>query len=72
MRINAETGLQDEEQKVMDALVVAAEKFTRLPIQHPDDQTTFVSAIHTCQDLLGMRVARRAYPKGWRNDATDL
>lgn len=65
--ISGETGLLPAEDNVMDHLVDAAEGFARLPVQHPSDADEFMVAIHHCQDLLALRVARRTYPKGWRN-----
>lgn len=49
----------------MDALCDAVQAFGLLEAQHPDEQTEFFSAIHRLQDLLAVRVCRRAYPKGW-------
>jgi hypothetical protein len=58
-------GLTDEEGVVMDALVTAVEAFARLERQHPQEINEFVGGIHTCQDLLAVRIARRHFPRGW-------
>ena len=49
----------------MDHLIAAAEKFSALPRQHPNEQPDFVDAIHVCQGLLAIRIARRSFPEGW-------
>lgn len=58
-------GLTDAEGVVMDALVEAANAFGQLPTQHLDEPRDFCDAIHRCQDLLAVRIARRHYPSGW-------
>lgn len=49
----------------MDALIAAVNGYAKLPVQHPDELTDFYNAIHRCQDLLAIRIARRLYPDGW-------
>jgi len=63
--VSPETGLTDAEEAVMDTLVAAAEGYMSLPVQHPTEQAEFVDAIHRCQDLMAVRIARRLYPQGW-------
>ena len=58
-------GLDAEEGAVLDALVLAVDRFGKLERQHPDELGDFVDGIHRCQYLLAMRVARRAFPQGW-------
>jgi hypothetical protein len=58
-------GLTVYEGCVMDSLVVAVEAFAALDNHHPTEVNDFINAIHRCQDILGVRVARRHYPKGW-------
>lgn len=58
-------GLLPAERAVVGALISAAESFSRLPVQHPDDQSVFIDAIHVCQQLLALRVARRVFPEAW-------
>jgi hypothetical protein len=58
-------GLTKAEGRVMDALCDAANAFGDLPHQHPSEDADFVNAIHRCQDLLAIRVARRQFPQGW-------
>lgn len=60
-------GLTDAEGVVMDGLVQAANAFAKLPQQHRSDLGDFVDSIHRCQDLLAVRIARRAFPSGWTN-----
>lgn len=63
--IRRDDGLTESEGEVMDALVTAWNKFCGLERQHPDETRDFADGIHRCQDLLAVRVARRAYPNGW-------
>jgi len=58
-------GLTPEEGAVMDALVEAANLFSKLPRQHPMEMDEFVEGIHRCQDLLAVRVCRANFPEGW-------
>lgn len=58
-------GLTQQEQAIMDDLVGAVNKFSQLPIQHPNEREEFVAAVHTIQGLLATRIARREYPLGW-------
>lgn len=60
-----EDGLSNEEGWVMDALVDAANIYAELPVDHPCEPGEFVAAIHRAQDLLAIRIARRAFPEGW-------
>jgi hypothetical protein len=63
--ITREDGLTDAEGKVMDALCDAVNAFGKLDRQHPDEARDFCDGIHRCQDTLALRIARRAFPKGW-------
>jgi len=65
VEIEAFYGLRHDEAEVMDSLVRAVERFAKLEEQHPNDTHEFYSAIHTAQDLLAVRIARRLYPEGW-------
>ncbi len=65
MSINSETGLTVGEQKVMDSLISAFAEFAKLETQHPDELRDFTDGIHTLQDCLAVRIARREYPVGW-------
>jgi hypothetical protein len=65
--VTRDDGLDDAEGIVMDALVLAVNSYVKLPRQHPSDLDDFVNATHRLQDLLAVRIARRAYPKGWTN-----
>lgn len=64
-KINSTTGLTEVEQEVMDALVKASNLYSLLQVQHDSEPKDFVDAIHRCQDLLAVRIARRKYPIGW-------
>lgn len=63
--ITREDGLTLEEGIVADALSAAAVAFGRLEEQHPAERQEFANAIHMCQHLLVIRIARRHYPVGW-------
>ena len=65
MTIDKRTGLTLKEQEVSDHLVNAWVKFAKLEKQHPDDINDFKDSIHRLQELMAMRVVRRAYPEGW-------
>lgn len=67
MSINAQTGLNDKEQEVMDHLVHAVMKYAKLPLEHPHELDDFLAGIHRLQDMMAIRVARRNYPGGWFN-----
>ena len=62
-------GFTEEEATCMYHVVEAWVSFHSLPIQHSTDRTEFVQAIHTLQQILGMRVLRRDYPGFWISDA---
>lgn len=63
--VRSKNGLTEDEDDVMQALSSAARNYGKLPCQHPDERRDFVDAIHRCQDLLAIRIARRHYPQGW-------
>lgn len=65
------TRLTPEERKVVAALAEAWNLYVALPIQHRSDGDEFAGAIHRAQDIVGMRVARRADPDVWTNEETD-
>lgn len=53
------------ERAVLGALVDAWNRWTRLGGKHPDDDDDFRSSLHRLQDLVAVRVARRADPDVW-------
>jgi hypothetical protein len=55
----------DAEKKTLEALAEAWWRFLELERQHPDEVDEFRSAIHRAQDLIAVRVARRADPATW-------
>jgi hypothetical protein len=63
--VTRDDGLTDQEGMVADALCRAVLAWQLLSAQHPDEEREFVDAVHTIQNLLAIRVARRCYPKGW-------
>jgi len=63
--INEKTGLTDKEQEVMDHLVGAVTRYAQLEVQHPMEMDDFMDSIHRLQDLMAIRVTRRAFPNGW-------
>ncbi len=65
IQITREDGLTNEEGQVMDDLLSAWNKYCKLPQQHPDEIQEFMVGLHTLQNLLTIRIARRCYPKGW-------
>jgi hypothetical protein len=69
--ITRDDGLTDAEGVVADALCKAANAFGVLPKQHPDEDRDFCDAIHRAQDLLCVRIARRAFPLGWPDKGSD-
>lgn len=58
-------GLTGAEGQCADALVEAVEAWGRLESQHPDEDREFIDAIHRCQNVLAVRIARREFPGGW-------
>lgn len=64
-KIDPESGLTEEEKAVLDPLMQSYDAWLRLEMEHPDDMRYFVDAVHRIQDLLALRVTRRAYPIGW-------
>jgi hypothetical protein len=63
--VSPRTGLTAREDTVMGHLAEAFNGFIRLEAHHPSEQEEFAAAIHRCQDLLAVRIARRRYPDGW-------
>ena len=64
-------GLTDAEGVVMDAACLVANGWGKLPVQHPSDAQDICDAVHRIQDLLAVRVARRAFPLGWPDKGGD-
>lgn len=54
--------MNDEEREVMNFLIEAHNKYTKLPRTHPSDIYEWTQAIHRLQDLLSARIVRRDYP----------
>lgn len=71
MEAERDDGLTEEEGYVADALCEAWNEYAALPVTHPTDQAEFLSAIHRCQDLLAVRIARRLFPEGWYAEGED-
>lgn len=63
-------GLTRDELFVLDLLASAWNKWVILDGRDADDDAEFRHAIHAAQHLVGMRVARRADPKIWRQRIT--
>lgn len=51
-----------QEEKVLSLLVEAWNEFIKLESQHPNECSDFCDGIHQCQNVLGMRVARKYRP----------
>jgi transcriptional regulator with XRE-family HTH domain len=58
-------GLTEAEGVIMDGIAHIWNKFSKLEKHHPAETNDFVDGIHKCQYVLGMRVLRRNYPKGY-------
>jgi hypothetical protein len=50
------------------AILEAWDAYQHLSIQHPSELDEALIAIHTLQNLLAIRVARRDHPLFWRNE----
>jgi hypothetical protein len=59
------SGFTQSEQVVMDKLMECYQAFIDMDREHPDEMRDFVDGVHRIQGVLGMRVLRRMYPKGW-------
>jgi hypothetical protein len=62
----ANSGLAADEQRVMDALLLAWEEWAKINNRNEDEKRDFNQAIHAAQVVLCCRIARRAYPDYWR------
>ena len=51
------------EKACLDSIVKAYNLFTELDRQHPNELIDFTNAIHTCQYIIGMRIARKYEPE---------
>lgn len=65
--INPETGLTPEEDHVLTIVSDLWGAWMALPVQHPNDLGDICNAVHTVQQLLAIRIARRAFPTTWRS-----
>lgn len=63
-------GLSDDEKGVLFKLSEAWNAFLDLPHKGPDDEAEFKRAIHTAQQLVAVRVARRVNPEAWAQPDT--
>lgn len=54
-----------DELAALEATGALCAAYWKLPIQHPDEPQDFADAIHKIQDLIAIRVARRADPENW-------
>lgn len=63
--INYPETLTVEEKEVLQMLGTAFNKFLTLPNRSQDDNSEYRDAIHRCQQLIALRVARRANPEIW-------
>lgn len=57
-----------EEKEVMSRIVEAHNLFVKLPIQHPFDNSEWVSIVHQLQRIIMSRVAVRANPEIYLNN----
>jgi hypothetical protein len=61
-----EHGLTPVEQSVLANLLAAWNGFVSLENRSEDDDQEFKDAVHHCQQLIALRVARRVNPDIWR------
>lgn len=66
METTTESGLTEDEQKVMISLIEAWNNFTKLTNYHHDDLHSFRHGINQCQQILAMRSMHRIYPEYWK------
>lgn len=59
-------GLTAEERALLRDLAIVWTNFLALGETHPGMVADFCAAIHRCQSLIAVRVARRADPEIWR------
>lgn len=71
--------IPEQEQKVMDALVLAVQEFNKLPVTHPSHNQDFVNGIHACQNVLIHKIVQRDYPTkfptykdGYKNETLQI
>ena len=65
--INEISGLTSQEEKICFRISKICQLFNELPIQHQDDAKEWSFGIHILQGLLMQRIARRTYPRYWRD-----
>lgn len=58
--------LTTDEKDVLKNLLDAWQNFVNLPLSLPDDVLEFKDAIHRCQQIIALRVARRIDEDVWR------
>lgn len=56
-------GFTNDEELIMQKLVDAHNIYAAMEQQHPSDMNEWVTAIHTLQQLIGMRILRREHPE---------
>lgn len=64
--VNPDSGMTPGESEVMDALVMAWNRFAALPNTPADMHGDFIRSIHECQRILAQRIVSRTYPNYWR------
>lgn len=52
----------EQEEKIIELLAECWNEFIKLESQHPDEKRDFCDGIHKCQDIIGMRFARKSRP----------
>jgi hypothetical protein len=55
----------DGEKLVVRLLAEAWNAYLALPVEHPNEREEFMQGVHRCQDIVAVRVARRADPETW-------
>ena len=64
-KIDSKTGLTPDELKVMKHIINAYHAFIKLTPDHQNEIKEFVDGVHCLQDILALRIVRRAFPDGW-------
>jgi hypothetical protein len=52
-----------DEQKIMDLLCDAHNRFLKLKRMHPAELTEWIPAFHNLQHIISMRILQREYPE---------
>ena len=65
-----QTGLDKDEERIINHLVIAWNNFVHLGDMRPDDLTDFRRSIHECERIIMARIVRRAFPGFYGGNTT--